>query len=54
MKKADKADRPALEEGARRVKKALKGKDGREIAAASRELSALLEAARRKEPRETA
>jgi molecular chaperone DnaK len=45
MKKADKADRPALEEGVRRVKKALKGKDGQELAAATRELSALLGAA---------
>jgi molecular chaperone DnaK len=54
MKKLGKADRPAFEECVKRLKKALRGKDGQEIVAASRELSALLEPPQQGEPRETA
>jgi len=42
-KKLDKADRARVEESVRIVKKAMKGKDDRALASASRELSALLE-----------
>jgi len=52
MKKLDKDDKVRLEESVKLVKKALKGKDGRQIAEADHALSALLETMRQKAPRE--
>lgn len=50
MKKLDRSDRPKLDEAVKTAKKALKGNDGGQIAAACNELSSVIEEMRQKVP----